>query len=283
MQWFFLALASALIFATQELLMRILSIRTGSPRIFALVFNLWGAAFSVIVLLLQGQSLAALGTLHPVQYLLLASTVIIYGLYERTHFFARRAIDASTFAIIFRLSTVIGFIGAIVFLGESLSPVKIIGVTLIIFASLLLVFRNPKFKKTPALGYALLSAFFLGLTSVLDKPASAPLPSALYSFVVWCFPLIIIAYPGVRAPEILREFRIGGWNVAFAALCNVVGYILYVEALLRAEASRVNPIESTSSILTVLGGIILLHERDHLWRKLAAGAIAFAGVLLIRL
>lgn len=282
MLWFILALGSAFIFAAQELLMRILAVRTGSPRLFAVVFNLWGAAFAILLFLLERGSLAALWGLTPLQYVLLASTVILYGLYERTQFFARSGTDASTFAIIFRLSTVIGFIGAIFFLQETLTAEKIIGVTLVILASLLLVYKNPKFKFTPAFGYAVLCAVFLGLTSVLDKPASAPLPATLYSFVVWCFPLVIVAFPKITKKEITREFRIGGWKVALAALLNVVGYIMYIQALSLAEASRVNPIAATSGILTVVGGIALLKEHNHLWRKIVAAALAFAGVLLLK-
>lgn len=282
MLWFFLALASALIFAAQELLMRILAIRTGSPRIFAVVFNLWGAGFALLLFLLERGSLAGLWGLTPMQYVLLASTIILYGLYERTQFYARQGTDASTFAIIFRLSTVIGFIGAILFLNEPLTTEKIAGVMLIIFASLLLVFRNPKFTLTPALGYAVLCAVFLGLTSVLDKPASEPLSASLYSFLVWFMPLAIVAFPAVTKKEIVKEFRIGGWKVALAAALNVAGYIIYIQALSLAEASRVNPITATTGIFTVAGGIYFLKEHGHLWRKIIAAIFAFIGVLLLK-
>lgn len=282
MLWFFLALGSAFIFASQELLMRILAVRTDAPRLFSVVFNLYGAAFAVLLFLSERGSLAALWGLTPVQYTLLASSILLYGLYERTQFFARSGTDASTFAIIFRLSTVIGFIGAIFFLQEAMTPGKIAGVILIILASLLLVYKNPKFAYTPAFGYAVLCAVLLGFTSVLDKPASAFLPASLYSFVVWCFPIVIIAFPKVTKKELVRELRIGGWRVALAALLNVVGYIMYINALSLAEASRVNPITATSGILTVAGGIVLLKEHGHIWRKIAAGVLAFIGVCLLR-
>lgn len=282
MLWFFLALASALIFAAQELLMRVLAIRTGSPRIFAVVFNLWGAGFALLLFLFERGSLGGLWGLTPTQYIFLASTIILYGLYERTQFYARQGTDASTFAIIFRLSTVIGFIGAILFLQEPLTTEKIAGVILILFASFLLVFRNPKFTLTPALGYAVLCAVFLGLTSVLDKPASEPLSATLYSFLVWFMPIIIVAFPKVTKKEVVREFHIGGWKVALAALLNVVGYIIYIQALSLAEASRVNPITATTGIFTVAGGIYFLNEHGHMRRKIIATIIAFIGVLLLK-
>lgn len=281
MVWFYLALASTFIFAAQELLMRVLSIKTGSPRVFSTVFNLWGAAFAVLVFAMQKGSLAGLFHLTVWHYLLIASSIVLYGLYERFQFSARQGMDAATFAIVMRLQTVVAFVGAMVFLHEPFTLVKTAGVFLVVAASFLLVYKNPSFTYTPAFGYAILCSLMLGSTGFIDKPASAELPSSLYSFLMWIVPLVIIVYPGISPRDLKKEFRIGGWKVALAALLNVVGYIIYIDAISLAEASRINPIVATNSVLTVLGGIILLKERDHFWRKILAGAIAFLGVLLL--
>lgn len=280
--WFILALISAVLFASQELLMRVTAVRTGSPRVFSLVFNLWGASLAALFFFINGGSFRILFSLSPHQYGLLFLAVVVYGMYERTHFFARQGVEASVFAIIFRLSTVIGFIGAISLLHELLTGQKILGVCMVITASFLLIFRNPKFRISTPFWYAIASAVLLGFASVVDKPASAALPASLYSILVWCLPLPIIAFPGISKNELIKEFRIGGWKIALAALVNVSGYIIYITALSMAEASRVNPIEATSGILTVLGGIVFLREKDHMTRKLFAGLIAFIGVILLR-
>ena len=282
MVWFYLAIASTVTFAAQELLMRMLSIKTGNPRIFSTVFNLWGSAFAILVFLLQKGSLLELFHLSFWQYLLIAMSIVCYGLYERFQFSARSGMDAATFAIVMRLQTVIAFMGAMVFLHEPFTLVKTAGVLLVVSASFLLVYKNPSFRYTPAFGYAILCSVLLGSTGFIDKPASAPLHASLYSFLMWVVPLAIIVYPGISAQELRKEFRIGGWKVALAALLNVVGYIIYIQAISFAEASRINPIVATNSVLTVLGGIFLLHERDHFWRKILAGFIAFAGVALLR-
>ena len=281
MTWFLLAIAASLMFASMDLLMRTLSVRTSSPRVFSVVFNLWGSAFAVAVFIAQGGSFLSLSRLTPFQYLLIASTCILYGIYERFQFTARQGMDAATYSIILKISSVISFLGAVLYLGESITVAKIAGTSLIIAASMMLVYKNPRFVYSSAMGYALICAVALGITGFLDKPASAPVTASLYSFLVWIVPIGIIAFPGVRISEVIREFRIGGKRVALAALLNVAGYIIYIRALSLAEASQVNPITSTSGILTVLGGIYLLSERDHLKRKIAAGILAFAGVVLL--
>lgn len=282
MLWFYYALIGSIIFAAQELLMRVLSVRTGAPRLFAIAFNLWGALFAIVLFIIQGGSFSTLSTLSATQILLVILAAACYGFYERYQFFARRGMDAATFSIVIRINTVIGFIGAIIFLHEPLTLMKSIGLLLIIAASLLLVYKNPKFTYSPAFTFAILCSIALGATSVLDKPASAGLPGTLYSFIVWVTPIFIIAFPKVTKKEIIKELHIGGWKVALAALLNVAGYIIYLHALTLAEASRVNPIVATSGIITVLGGIYILKERDHLWRKIIAGVIACIGVILLK-
>jgi len=282
MFWFYLAVAATFIFAAQELLMRVLSIRTDNPRLFSVAYNTWGAAFAILLFVVQRGTLSALLTLRMPQILLIAASAAMYGLYERYQFNARRGMDAATFAIVMRLQTVIAFFGAILFLGESLTLVKFSGVLLIVVATMLLIYRNPKFSFTPAFWYAMVCSIMLGATGFTDKPASVALPASLYSFLMWTLPLGIIAFPGIQVKQLKKEFRNGGWHIAIAAILNVVGYIIYIRALGLAEASRVNPIVATNSVITVLGGIYLLHERDHFRRKLLAGIIAFAGVILLK-
>lgn len=105
MPWYFYALLSALFFAAQELLMRVLAIKSGIPRVFSVIFNAWGAFFAVIVFILQRGSFSGLWQLSPVQYVLIVSSMIAYGLYERYQFTARKGLDASFLAIIFRLES----------------------------------------------------------------------------------------------------------------------------------------------------------------------------------
>lgn len=130
--------------------------------------------------------------------------------------------------------------------------------------------------------YAVICAVLLGIAMTVDKPASANIEPALYSFLMWFFPISIIAFPRVSKQQLLKELRIGSWPVALAAFLNTVGYILFIRSFSLADASRVIPVIAINSILVVLGGIIILNEHDHIWRKIAAAVIAFAGVIMLR-
>ncbi len=280
--WLILSLAAVLMFTAQNLLMRVLAVKSDHPRTFSFIFNSWAATFAILLFVIERPSLTDIKPLPWIQLLLIGGAVIGYGLYERSHFLARKHLEASTISVLFQLSPVIAFVGSLLFLHESLTVPKIIGATLLILASLTVIQKNPQLRFNRSVLIALFSAFVLGLAEMFDKPASANIPINLYSAAMWALSLPFIAFPGFSRKQLIKEFTIGGWKVALTAFFNVFGFVLYLKALAMTDASRVIPIVSSSATLVVLGGIFLLHERTYLKRKLIAGVLMFFGILLLR-
>lgn len=280
--WLILALLAAFIFTAQNLLMRVLAVKSVHPRTFSFVFNSWGTFFAVILFFIERPSLDIFPHISWTQWFLIAGAVAGYGLYERTHFLARKELEASTTAILFRLAPVISFVGALVFLHEPLTFPKLTGAALLIGASLVVIYKNPKLRANRAVWIALFSATMLGFAGLFDKPASRGIPINLYSVALWGLSLIIVAFPSISRKQLTNEFQIGGWKVALTAFLNVIGFVLYVQALALADTSRVTPITTSSGTMVVLGGIIFLHERTHLKKKLIAGLLMVIGIFLLR-
>lgn len=280
--WLILSLTAVLMFTAQNLLMRVLAVKSSNPRIFSFIFNSWAAMFAVFLFVIERPTLADIQPASWVQLLLIAGAVLGYGLYERTHFLARKHLEASTIAILFQLSPVIAFVGSLIFLHESLTVSKVVGATLLILASLVVIQKNPQLRFNRSILIALFSAFVLGLAEMFDKPASANIPINLYSAAMWTLSLPLIAFPSLTLKQVAKEFKIGGWKVALTAFFNVFGFVLYLKALAMTDASRVIPIISSSATFVVLGGIIFLHERSHFGRKLIAGILILIGILLLR-
>lgn len=280
--WLILSLTAVFMFTAQNLLMRVLAVKSGHPRTFSFIFNSWAATFAILLFIIERPSLTDIKPLSWIQLLLIGGAILGYGLYERTHFLARKQLEASTIAILFQLSPVIAFIGSLILLHESLTLPKLIGATFIISASLIVIQKNPQLRFNRSILIALFSAFVLGLAEMFDKPASANIPINLYSAAMWTLSLPLIALPGFTRKQLVKEFKIGGWKVALTAFLNVFGFVLYLKALAMTDASRVIPIISSLATLVVLGGIIFLHERSHLGRKLIAGILILIGILLLR-
>lgn len=282
MLWLWLSLLSALLSTALNLLMRVMAVKSSNTRVFSFVFNSYAAVLALILFLFEIPHIKFPQEIPLIQLLFIATTVILYGLYERLHFSIRKQIDASTLAILYRLSPVIAFLGSIFFFGESLTLTKLFATLLIVGASILVSYKHPHISLNRALLKTLIVPTILGIAWMLDKPASAHLPASLYGLILWTVPLIIIAFPNIPRTLLLKEIYTGGWKIGLMALLNVAVFYVLLKALALTDASKVIPVSSSSSVLIVLGGIFILNERSQLVKKLIAGVLVFWGVLLLR-
>lgn len=282
MLWFWLSIASVILFTAVNLLMRVLAVKSEDPRTFSVVFNAWGGLFALILFLPQLPHIALPAAITPVQVLFILLAILFYGIYERFHFSARKHIDASTMSVIFRLAPVIAFAGSLALFHESLTWEKLLGTGLILMASFIVIHKNPQLSFSRPFFAALVSATALGLAWMVDKPASFGFPPTFYSFILWTAPLAVIAFPLPTIKQLKKEAVIGGWKVALLGLMNVTGYVAQIKALSLAEASKVIPITSSSGTVIVLAGIFLLHEKTFMTKKILAGILMLIGIILLK-
>lgn len=280
--WLILSLASVLMFTAVDLLMRILAVKSEHQRTFSFVFNSWGALFAILLFIAELPAITFPTSLTINHLLLILLAVVCYGLYERSHFSARKHIDASTITILFRLAPLVAFAGSLAFFREHISGQQLLGAALLLSSTALVIHKNPHLRMRRPLFIALFSALTLGIAWMLDKPGSQGLPASLYSFIMWVAPLGIIAFPKLNLKQLRREAVIGGWKVALLAFLNVFGYFIYLKALTLESATKIIPITSSSSTLTVIAGIFLLNEKSFVSRKIIAGVLMFIGILLLR-
>lgn len=280
--WLFLSLLSVFMFTGVDLLLRVLAVKTEHPRSTSFVFNSWGALFAILLLLAELPTLTFPTSLSANHLAIILLTTLGYGLYERSHFSARKHIDASTMAILMRLAPLIALLGSLFFFNERISPRQAMGAVFLISSAAIIVHKNPHFQLGRPLLIALFSAFTLGIAFMLDKPGSQGFSASLYSFIMWTVPLVVIAFPSLSIAKLQREAKIGGWKIALVAFLNVSGYFIYLKALAIQSAAKVIPIVSTSDTLTVIAGIVFLKETTFMTRKLIVGALMFIGILLLR-
>lgn len=280
--WFFYVSLTVFFGVVTSLLMRILAVKSQDPRVFSVVFNSWAAFFAILLILLTGSLEHFTWPSAKIIFLTLLA-FLLWGGYERLHFYVRKQIEASVTTILSRLGPVVTFIASIILLNESLSFRKVIGAGLIILGNLLMVWKNQVFTgKLKYLGLALLVYSLMGLGWTVDKIISPSYPSSIYTFMIWFFPILIIVLPGVSLKELGREWEIAGWKVVLIALFNVLSYFFLIRAFALEEASKVIMVFSTESIFVVLAGIMFLKERTHIPRKILAATIAIVGVFLIK-
>jgi uncharacterized membrane protein len=279
MTWFTVSLLSAAFFTVYNLLSRMLSIDSENPRAFSAVYN-FIAGFLALGLLLIDHS-----TFKPMPIGIIGLTllmIVLYGIFHCVEFYAKKYVEISTLTIITRIYPVITFVASTIFLAEQLTWTKIIAVGLIMLGNGIVLYKS-KLKLGRGIHYAFILAVSLGLAWTVDKVTSAYYPLPIYAFLGYTASnFFVIYFPTLPLSDMKRELKRTTWKIVLLALCNILAFYSVLKAFSLGEASRVSLVASSYSILTVLLGIILLKERTNIVRKILAGIVVFAGVVLLR-
>lgn len=278
MTWIVLSIGSVVLFTSMNILQRVIAVETKNQRAMAVLFNSICALISLIVFVLlcsfRNLSLPKV----PEAWIALLVASFFYGMYERGRFTASKLLDASVFTTIGNVAVLIAFTVALFLYSEPLTVQKLLG-GILIMGALILVSLNKTTSKASKKGIflAILISIAIGLGWGLDKLGAQFFTAQTYSIFVWTIPLFFIWFPSVKTNAIKIELKNASWRVFLLAGINVVAYLMQLKALETAEATRVIPILQTSTIFTVLIGIIILKERDHIFKKIIAGILAVVG------
>ena len=178
---------------------------------------------------------------------------------------------------------------ALIFLGEGLTFGKAVCMAAIAAGTLLMIRRAPAAageppKRAAGTVYALLSAVFASLTSLLAKVGIAEIDSNLGTAVRTTV-VLITAWAIVFARKKQRELRAcDARTLAFLALSGFAtgaSWLCFYRALQLGPASVVVPIDKLSLLVTVACGCLLFRERleKRAWLGLGlitAGTVAMA-------
>jgi transporter family protein len=132
------------------------------------------------------------------------------------------------------------------------------------------------------LTWAILSAFFAGLTAILAKVGvqgvDSNLATAIRTVVIlifaWSIALFTNRTPlGAIAPRTWLFLGLSGLATGLSWLC-------YFRALQLGEASRVAPIDKLSVVVAIVLAAVFLHERIS-WHHWVGGALIFSGALIL--
>jgi len=249
----------------------------------AFLFNLFAALIALGIFLFRGNLTNLTYYTSKEAWLYVAIAALMYAVFERYRFKVAKQLDASYFATVLNVSVVVAFIGSVFLYKESLGSAKIIGSLLILFA-LILVSIGRKSKKHLTVKGLLLGIFIsavLGLGWMLDKKGALYFSADVYNILLWAIPVPLIYLPYIKTGNLISEFRLASWKIVLLAALNVIGYLMQLKALEIGEATKVIPIVQTTTLFTVLFGIILLRERENIGRKVFAAILALSGVYLL--
>src|SRR5437899_11334170 len=114
--------------------------------------------------------------------------------------------------------------------------------------------------------WALLSAFFAGLTAVLAKIGvtgiDSNLATAVRTIVVLLFTWSIAFSVNANAMAALSRLSHRTWIfLVLSGVATGLSWLCYFRALQLGEASRVAPVVKLSVVFAILFSVVLLHEK----------------------
>ena len=186
-----------------------------------------------------------------------------------------------------KTSTVLTILLALIFLGEGVTPVKVAAMVLILAGTWLMIEKKqgtvPVSSGHSWLWYAVGSAFFASLTSILGKigvsDIGSNLGTAIRTTVVLVMAWAMVFLEGKQRQVSGVPRRELGF-LCLSGLATGASWLCYYRALQEGPASVVAPVDKLSILVTVAFSAVVFGEK--LSRKAAVGlALNVAGTLLM--
>ena len=131
--------------------------------------------------------------------------------------------------------------------------------------------------------WALLSAFFAGLTAILAKigvaGVNSNLATAIRTVVILFFTWGIALFT-TKTSELLHLSRRTWLFLALSGIATGFSWLCYFRALQLGEASRVAPVDKLSVVFAIVLAALILRERLT-WHQLAGGALILSGAVVL--
>lgn len=184
-------------------------------------------------------------------------------------------------------STILTILLASIFLGEGLSAIKIVCLIAIGYGTFLMIDikKNTESKDNGKgwIFYAVLSAVFASLTSILGKIGISGIESNLGTAIRTAVVLImawIIVFVTKKQGELRKIERKSMLFICLSGITTGLSWLCYYKGLQDGQASIVIPIDKLSIVLTIAFSYIFLKEKPA--KKSLFGLILIvAGTLLL--
>ena len=283
MTWFIYSILSLCGSILYSLAGRKLVKNAKNPQAFAVIYNGTVALLSPLLFIFD-QTLPSNITPKIVLFTLIG--LLIWGIFGRYEYFARKNTEASVFTVVADLAPTLNFLLSALILKEQITAYKILGITLIILANIILFVKQKKKSiiSLQGLKYSLIVAVFLAFGWLFDTINVPAWGVAIFSMVSFLFPSIMsMFFPRLTLSDLRQELALNKfWHIAALGSLNLIGYAFLLKALTLGPATSVVPITGSSTPFIIIFGVIFLGEKEYLGRKLIAALLTVGAIFLMR-
>ena len=234
--------------------------------------------FSLLMVMIVG-SFPTLKNLSAKTILFLVLSGLSTGASWLCYFRALQKGNINKVVPIDKSSTVLTIILATIFLGESITLYKTLGIIAIGLGTLMMIEKKDTENKIEEKGwlfYAILSAVFASLTSILGKVGiegvESNLGTSIRTVVVIVMSFVMVSVTG-KVKDIKRIDKKELAFILLSGLSTGASWLFYYRALQDGEASIVVPIDKLSILVTIAFSYFVFKEK--------LGKKALIGLILI--
>ncbi|MDD5547754.1 MAG: EamA family transporter [Candidatus Pacebacteria bacterium] len=219
--------------------------------------------------------------------LFLGIASILWAVLAVSAFIAYKKTDLSLREPVSQSRIIWTFILGILLLGETATIFKTIA-TALIFLGISLLIWHPERKwgrlTDPGILWTLGSALLASIVAIVDKASLGYFNPEVYNFLVYLFPTILLA---VFLPKNIEGFkhllRTKGWIAFAGTIIQTASYYFTLKTFSVMDITLAYPLLQMVTLLTVIGGIIFLKEKEHFRQKILATAVVVIGMILLRI
>lgn len=292
--WFWLAIISGSISTIRDILNRTILKEKGDSLAFSFLCQVFPVVFSLPLFIF---GLKFPPTIFP--YLLLFAIGVVDTLSIFLIMESFKYLEVSLRTIIYQLRLFWVLMLSILILDESLNLAKTIGVCLIFGGITLAVFKKRKIswwqrtfsrfldkgdKRARGILFTLLASLLTAFEMIGVKHllAQFSVPFVVSGALAVSALIFLLLVPELKNRVMILVKGPQGRAVWLALFLGTVALLLSLRAISMTELSRVNPVLESFKILTILGGIIFLKEKERVWQKILGGILTVIGVVLVK-
>ena len=284
--WVLLAMGSAF-FAGITAILAKCGIRKTDSTVATAVRTIVVLAMSFLMVLLVG-SLPTIGTISWKSWLFLILSGVSTGASWLCYFRALQLGDVNKVVPIDKSSTILTMLLAMLFLGESITWLKVLCMAAIAVGTYLMIDRKQSISKKTSKAwviYAVLSAIFAAATSILGKvgihDVESNLGTMLRTAVVLGMAWMMVFVTGKRK-MVFQTTKKELVFISLSGLATGASWLCYYKALQMGPASVVVPIDKLSILVTIAFSYFVLREKLS-WKSLGGLALIVSGTLALLL
>lgn len=284
--WVLLAMGSAF-FAGITAILAKCGIRKTDSTVATAVRTIVVLAMSFLMVLLVG-SIPTIGTISWKSWLFLILSGLSTGASWLCYFRALQLGDVNKVVPIDKSSTILTMLLAMLFLGESITWLKVLCMAAIAVGTYLMIDRKQSVSKKTSKAwviYAVLSAIFAAATSILGKvgihDVESNLGTMLRTAVVLGMAWMMVFVTGKRK-MVFQTTKKELVFIGLSGLATGASWLCYYKALQMGPASVVVPIDKLSILVTIAFSYFVLREKLS-WKSLGGLALIVLGTLALLL